>query len=442
MFKAVIAYVCGTFVQNLPWKLGALFFATAIWFVIMNFVDPVRTELIPLQLELRNEQALTAGHLEILLENRPALLAQTVTVQVRGNQRRINEISHNWRAYIDLSTSDIIYSAAMSDSLPVNIQVDGDFDDDIQLLAVRPVSVILSLDTIINRAMEVTVDLIGDEHPDFFIPRESITRNPRFVTVTGPSSAVARIDRLAVGINVDGRTVGLNTTRRPGMYDMRGEPIVARDITISDLVEVYVPVHVRGRAAIASPTFDGVPPEGYVITGRDWNPKTLDIAGLSAEAVDAAATIHLPPISEEIISRHTSSFTEYINITPHLPAGVYLIEGHRNMIAVDVVVERLMERDFIIPINNITLLGAAPNMQVFTDFVYVRLVGVERLMQPLEYIYAIADLSGLEEDEGEHIVNVQLVLNVDIMLADGQDAPYIEVLVLPVELEYYEDDDE
>ncbi|MCL2171384.1 MAG: hypothetical protein FWB71_04465 [Defluviitaleaceae bacterium] len=421
------------FLRNLPWKLGAFVLASLLWFAIMNIVDPIRTILVPLDLELRNEAALTGGALEIILENRAALVGQTISVQVRGNSRRIEELRSGWRAYIDLAAADIIFGAYRADTLFAAVQIEGNFDD-IQEMARQPALLPLSLDTMITQQFEIEVDFIGDQHIDFFIPTGSIERNPRFIMVTGPSSMVSRIDRLAVSVDITGRTTPLSTTANPIPLDIRGELVTGPGLRIDGVAGVFVPIHRRGMAHISRPTFDGMPPPGFRITNIDWSPRELDIAGADSEAVLGLMPIHLSPIPEGDVSSQTANFQHTWNITHYLPAGVYLIEGHRQLITADITVEPEAEREFTLAISDISLLGLMPNIAILTDEITVRLRAVERLIMALTGIIATADLSGL--DEGEHIVPVVLVLDEDFV--NVGELPFIEIIVLPIIEEYDE----
>jgi len=422
-----------SFLTNLPWKIAAFLMAFVLWFLVMNVEDPMRNEIMRVQLELRNEDALATGTAEgIHLENIDFLRNLTISIQVRGTSRNLDAIRDTIGAYIDLSTSDIIAAAQRGEDLRVTIQPDR-YGNAVELMSFSPRNVNLMMDTMTSVQMVVVLDEYGDISDDYFLLSESVAITPDVVTVTGPSSIVNRIDRLEVSANIDGATYtqyleGVTITA----LDSAGDPVVSQHLQFQDTADIEIPIFRRGRVRVLEPRHEAHPPPGFGIHSVHWDPQWLDVAG-EAEAIDALAPILLEPIPEGRIISATSNFSEEYDIRFVLPPDVFLIDPRINTIIVDVFIEPFVEREFTISIEDITIIGLPTGAVIITEEIAVNLAALQTVMAGVSNIAVTAIVNGEDLEVGYNEIPLVFALPARVSLLDSDEEPTITIYIETVE---------
>ena len=428
-----------SFLTNLPWKIAAFFMAFVLWFLIINVEDPVRTEPVTVTLELRNEEVLALGTAQgIHLENLDNLRAQTIRLQVRGTSRSIDAIRNNLNAYIDLSTFDIRAAAERGDTLHVNVQLEG--YGGTEIFSRTPSSVPLVMDTITTVELPVEDYREGYISEYFILLTESINITPATVLVTGPSSYVNRIERMAVTVNVEGATSTIyEEDLEIVALDAAGEPVASPHLQFENRASIELPIYRRYRVRVLEPQFHAQPPEGFGIHSVNWNPQWLEVAG-EEDVIASLGPIMLTPIPEGLIMNNTENFTEPYDIRVFLPPGVFLIDQRHHTIYVDVFVEPFVEQDFTIPIEAVTIIGLPEGAEVITEEITVRLSALQTIMAGVSVgnITATAVVSNVELEEGYNEIFIVFALPARVSLANNEEPMAITVYFEIIE----EDDDE
>ena len=398
--KKILQQFINSFLTNLPWKIAAFFMAFTFWFLIMNTQDPVRNETVTRTLELRNEDALAMGGAEgIHLENIEQLRAQTIRFLVSGTSRGISAADQNLRAYIDLSTSDIISAAQGGHVLNIPVQIAG-YTGPFNIFATTPSSVRLEMDTITTVEMDIEVETEGNVAYGFVLLRDSVSVTPATIPVRGPSSIVNRIDRLVVTAALDGED---STVYQQDLaifaFTADGAPILSQHLDLGT-ANVELPILRRGIARVLQPQYHARPPDGFGIHSINWSPQYLDVAG-SEEAIAALAPILMSPIPERMIAQFTADFIVPYDIRPYLPDGVFLVYPEWHTINVEVFVEPFIQQDFVIPRENITIIGLPPGAEVVTTEVAIRVSALQSVMGGIGTITPFVTALNLDEGRNE-----------------------------------------
>ncbi|MCL2235984.1 MAG: CdaR family protein [Defluviitaleaceae bacterium] len=392
------------FVTNLPLKIGAVLIAVAIWFLILNFNDPVRTQELSRPLQLRNETALMLGENQFFLENADLLRGLEVTVQVRGNNADVSALEASLEAYIDLSTSDIIYTAADTDRLPVRVNVTGNFGEGVDFRSHNPSSVILHLDNIIDREFPVELSVTGQVAEGYVRIEGDAHVRPDAITLRGPSNALAQIDRLELVFDVEGESnSAIVLNQRPEMVDTYGDVFQNANINPLSGVTVTIPIHRGGMAHVLPVTHEGDIGAGFGIQPIHVTPSQFEVAG-SREAIQALTPITLPPIA---LNGATQSFTMEFDIRQHLPTGVFLVNSDENTATVQVVIEPIGQRTFTVTSENVNFIGAT-NFQVMTESVSFTVSALESILEGIDTVNTSISMFG--RGEGEHTINMTISL--------------------------------
>ncbi|MCL2855881.1 MAG: CdaR family protein [Defluviitaleaceae bacterium] len=394
------------FVTNLPLKIGAVLIALAIWFLILNFQDPVRTQELFVRLYLRNENELVGSQHQFFLENAEQLRNQIITVQVRGNNADVQAFEESLVAYIDLSTDRIIQTAAEGrGEINTMVNVMGNFGDRVDFRSHSPSTVTLYLDNIITREFDVDFVVAGQVADGYVLVEERYTISPDALTLQGPSSLLAQIDRLVLEVDVEGQTGTIQrNNQRPIAVNEDGDGITSHDIRIIGGVAVTVPIYRGGVVNILPPTHEGGLGVGFGVLPIHITPSQFYVAG-SGDAIEGLTSITLPPI---VMDGATESFTREFDISRHLPAGVFLLDSTQNIATAEVVIEPIRQREFTVARENVNIIGAPSNFQILTDNVTFTISALESVLAGIGNINTSINLIG--RGEGEHTINLNVNL--------------------------------
>lgn len=394
------------FVTNLPLKIGAVLIAAAIWFLILNFQDPVRTQELVVRLTLLNEAALTSGSggNQFFLENAEQLRQQDITVQVRGNNQDVDVLSGSLMAYIDLSASHILYSAMSGDSLNVHIGVSGNFGEGVDFRSHNPSSVVLDLDTIISREFFVYFQVTGQPLEDYIVIEQDSHIRPNALTMRGPSRFLDQIDILLLEVDIEGVDSPIHrSNQQPIALDAYGEPFVSDHVFTFGGVAVNIPIFRSGIAQILPIAHEGDIGTGFGIGPIHINPAQFQVAG-SSGAIEGLMPISLPPIA---LNGATTGFEMEFDIRQYLPSGVFLVDSYQSVVTAQVIIEPIGQREFTVYTENVSFVGSS-NFQALTESVTFTVSALESILAGINNVGASANLFG--RGEGEHTVDLSLSL--------------------------------
>jgi len=390
--------------KDFPWKVAAFFMAFLVWFFILNITDPIRTTTIRVPLQLRNEQALRDGANEIHLENIHSLRGQTIAVQVRGNETAVEELQRILIAYIDLQTTDIVNMALEVGDLNVPIRFDPpEFGNTVEHISTHPANAQLTLDTIIVEHVNIEVEIRGEvDETIFFMPRDRVRVSPQSLPIRGPSALVNDVERLLVSVDASGY---FETFRVPNLTPQiilsDGSQAPRSVQPTGGSVEVEVLIHRRAMLSIAEPQYIGNPMPGFGVARMRVMPIELEVHG-PEEVILNMQPIMLSPIPLNIVETANESFVHTYLIHSYLPDEIYLINPSLRNIEVEVVIEPIVTREFIIPLEDFIIHGRPDNAEILTEEIILTISGLASDMDALGQIRPTARLQNLDLAEGYH----------------------------------------
>ena len=388
------------FTQNFAWKAVSILLAFFVWFFVLNVIDPITTATITVPLGLENEAALQDRGIHV--QNMNELLMQFVTIQVRGSQSNIEEMRRTFAAWINLAAADIINMATEVGTLPVTIQHNAEDFSGIELVQISTLHIPLQLDHIVTQYIQVEVEIVGDVHTDYFLPEERVVVTPAYLEVRGPSMLIDTIGRMVTTINVEGMTESNTFRQRPGIaYSVGGERIT--NISLIGSVDVHVDVLRHGRLTILRPDHLGNPPIGFDIYEIDWEPRYFDVGGTSSEAIEALMPVRLA-LPLNVTETATQSFSHTFNLNHYLPDGIFLVNPSLHTIEVDVTIEPIITREFTIPVEDFTILGAPAYSTIATEQITLTISAMTPVIDSITQIVPTLRLGNLNLADGRHEV--------------------------------------
>ena len=399
----VFAKLRDLFVVNLPLKIGAVLIAVFIWFIILNFNDPVRTQEIRVPLQVWGEVALTSGVNQFFLENGEDLRGMEVVVQVRGSGAGVAVLEANLQAYIDLSTADIVHAAMDTSRLPVRVNVAGNFGEGVDFRSHSPSSVTLHLDNIVDREFDIDLNITGQAADGYVRVDGRATLNPRSVFVRGPRTLLDQVGGLSINWDVDGasdHTFNLNTPVT--ILGLDGEVFENEHLRPHTGVTLNIPIYRGGTAHILPVTHEGDIAPGFGIQPIHITPAQFDVAG-TREAIASLVPITLPPIA---LNGRADSFNVNFDVRQHLPPGVFLV-GDTHTATAQIFIEPIGQRHFTVGSDSVNFVGAT-NFQVLTDSVTFTVSAMESILAEIDAVSTSISLFG--RGDGEHTINLNVHL--------------------------------
>ena len=284
------------FSKNVPWKIISLFLAMLLWIFVINTQNPI----LPKEIKAKGINIKGINELEakgFVLQNEEELRDLEVKVVVRGPRLEMEKLMSDAKSldvYIDLKpyANTLTEEDAESIEKPVSIVVSTGLEG-IKIEEIKPqtVSVIFEKEKVVVKNIQHNIK--GATNSEYMTLEPVL--NPRTVEMSGPKSAVDRVHKAVVDINVDDfsenaltYTVPIRLLDKEGneVYGVRKSP---------EHIQVTLPIGKKKKVAIKA-QFKGTLPQGYIQTNTLVTPQEVTIVG-DPTVIDQITEIKLEPIS-------------------------------------------------------------------------------------------------------------------------------------------------
>lgn len=152
------------------------------------------------------------------------------------------------------------------------------------------------------------------------------------VTVSGPSSAVDRIESVVLPVSLGQQVDDFDATFTPFAADTNGQPITEVEILPAD-VRTQVEVQTRGKSVSVIPNTTGTPADGFSIEQRRAIPDVIVVDG-PPEVLDDVLFVNTDPVD---VAGVTDSFSARVGLAD-LPEGVTVIDASGGTIEVRIAI--------------------------------------------------------------------------------------------------------
>ncbi|HEX6291164.1 MAG TPA: CdaR family protein [Herpetosiphonaceae bacterium] len=226
------------------------------------------------------------------------------TLQVTGPQLNLDELdTESFTATADLSTLE-----AGLHSVPIRVR----WPSTVRVRSHNPASLQVRLVPEATRTMTVTRDVQGQL--PFLFELEDISLATDQVVASGPQDLMARIERVSLPIDLQGRTANFTREIEPIALDENGDPVSGITLRPNRIkVNVQIESRVEVQRASVLPSFTGQPAPGYTTERIDWAPKFVEI--IASQAITVALE------TEKIdLAGRTESFTQTVSVIK--PTGI------------------------------------------------------------------------------------------------------------------------
>ena len=398
---------------NLGLKVIAFIFAVFLWFIVVNFDNPVGSSTfrdIPVQI-LNDDIITSAGEVYQVEGDRTVTVVVYATREVRQKLTSDNIVA----------TADIKQIDSTGRLVPIEVTINGFSGESVTAEAI-PRNLTIQREKSGKKVMSLTVDTEGVKLADGYILGDASVE-PDQVTITGAESVLDQVDRAVAQVDeVEGVSEDSVLPASLVLYDANGNELNQTQMS-NNLGEDGLSVSVEVMKVKGIPVvFDveGSPAEGYKYSGCVSTPESVQVCGKS-EDIDKISEIDVPA-SVIDISGASEPIEMSVDITPYLPEGVELVDENSGNVKVTVKIEQegTLSVDFMV--SSIRINNLAENLQVSYEpdaEITFRFTGDEDLLDTLDISNAVSvDLSDYDRP-GTYDIPVKVNLPEGIS-QDGQ----------------------
>jgi YbbR domain-containing protein len=293
----------------------SLLIATVLWGWVTELNDPFITVRY-------RELDVSAGPLDDSLRVVTTLPRATVTL--RGPESSVEDITRDEISVL-LDTSEVTEPGEYRLELEV-VTPEGPSSK-----SVNPDELPVTIEQEVSEVMPLEVRHAVPQDD----PREITSTVPETtqVTVSGPASAVSRVEEVILPVSLDNHQSSFEEVFTPYAVDPQEQRVSEVQI-LPEQIMTSVEIRSRGKTVSVIPVIEGVPHEGFSVQQRAALPDSIVVDGPD-EALESLLFVNTEPIS---IAGATQSISSEVGLS-NLPPGVTVIEPESGKVEVRVAIE-------------------------------------------------------------------------------------------------------
>ena len=340
--------------NNLGLKIIALFFSAFLWLIVVNVSNPIGSRpFSDIPVTIVNDDIIKSSG-----EVYQVLGEDTVSVVVYANR----EIRQKLRTEDIVATADVAQMDTTTNLIPINITIP-DYSGDYDSAVAVPRNIRIQREKSGSKVLALTAETGGTTPRDGYTLGD-ITVDPANITITGPESALDKIDRAVARVDVSGKSKDEDIKADLILYDANGNELSQTQLD-NNLGEDGIIVSVEILKEKTVPVEFGVtgtPAEGFRYTGCTSVPESIRICG-KTEAINDVDEIRVPA-SVIDISNADAPIERTVNITQYLPENVMLVDDNAGEIVVTAMVEQEGTRTIKMLVSSIRISNLADDLEV------------------------------------------------------------------------------
>ncbi len=387
----------GSRIERLPFEITrthvlrfllALALATFLWGWIAQMTDPILT---------RNYREMeinvpTLDDSMIIVTTLP-----TVVVQVEAPESEFNNLNRT-----DLSV--VLDTTAIDGPGEYRLPLIVEAPDTSARISVDPEQVQVQIDEVVSEVMPLkATNTLPEDDPRTV---SAIVPEVSQVTVSGPSSAVERVDQVVLPIALDNRNESFTDIFTPYAIDANGQRVSEVQV-LPGQISTSVQIESRGKVVSVIPVISGVPAEGYTVQQRASFPDTVVVDGPS-DALDSLLFVNTEPVD---ITGATENVSEMVGLVD-LPGGVTVVEPANGQVEVRVAVNDISTSSQTLSSLPITVVNTPDGMTATLEprTISITVDGPGGVLADMESrdVKVVVDVSGLPA--GTHSVTPEVFL--------------------------------
>lgn len=366
-------------------QIACLICSVVLWVMVMVQTNPILEKTFTnVPVAIKNLAALESSNMILMNSDKDNL---TVNVKVRGYGEQLNKINKNdFTSYIDVLGFG-------EGTRNVKVEVLG--PSGIEITDPYPTQIACVVESVISKVMDVEIQYEGSQSNEFY--RANGTSNPSSVKITGPRSIVDSAKVAIATVNVDGAKDSVVKTVPVRIYNGTDTEIFMSVPT--DNVKVTVPIYPTKYVNV-KPNIIGEPLSGYEIVDMTVKPNRVKIAARQ-DILDSIKELEIEELDI------TDSYYNVLSSREILNANGFLILDLSISPVVNVVIEKIIEKDFTYKLDEIEFTnikeGYMVNINDVDSYVTVKINAATSVIDKFEKsdLKVIVDLSGADSGKNE-----------------------------------------
>lgn len=403
----MIKKILKTLVNNLGFKILAVFFAAALWLIVYNTNDPIRPQTYTVYVTTENEQAIE----DMGLYFTPTDESRQIKFSVSAKKTDLEKLeASDFTAVADMSKIEL-----SEDGKSGKVEIDIRCSKSVSSLTYTNKTFYynVAIEDLMTKNYNISASASGEVASGYALGDVAISSGPNMVKISGPESVVSQIKNVVATIDVSGMSTNVSDNVVPVPYDELGRAVDTTRLTFS-VSTVTISANILNTKVVAlNFTTTGTPAENYYVMGVESDPKTIVIKGTSS-VLNPIAKIDIPAEVLDVTDA-TADIVTTVDVTEYLPAGTALYRNTDATVSVQVTIEAYTTREFVIPTANLSVegLGSAYTSTFPSGSVSIPISGMLSDLDKLKEsdITGSVNVSGMED--GNHSVGVSLNLDAD-----------------------------
>lgn len=381
--------------NNFGLKVLAVVISVVFWLVIVNVEDPEKTLTFTVQVNIENAEYLANQGKTYEVLNGSDVVKFTATAK-----RSIIEKMTDGDFEVTADLKDIVNMS----EVPITI-TPTKYNNQITL-SKKTMYVQLNVEDLETKTFDLEVNTTGKLSSGYTMSGLDVT--PEKVTVSGPASVIASIDKAAVAVDISSVYSDFEKEAAIAFYDAKGKKIDASRLTLNRTTAVVSAGVLQTKTVPVEYEVSGTPSSGYQIGNIAGSVTQVVLQGKSSVLQDIESIkVSGSALS---VSGKTENVETTVDLTDYLPKGVSLIDEQEERSTVTIEIEGVSQVTYQVPGDNISFsnLAAGYKATLQDGTVSVTLTGYPSVLQSLSAsdIKGTADLSGL--GAGTHVVEIKL----------------------------------
>lgn len=389
--------------KNLGLKILAVLFASALWIIVVNIDDPMKTRSYTTSVTLINTNYITEQ--DKYYESLDT--SNTVTFQVSAKRSVLEQLSSSdFSATADMEK---IERDEKSDTYRVPIVITNSKNNSLTITT-KKLYMELALEDLGRAQKTITADTKGTVADGCALGDIGVVGS-NLLKISGPYSIVSQVDAVKAIVNVEGMSSDVTDNVVPVLYDAQGNTIDTTKLTLSiSTVTVAAQILNTKDVTVEFKTPEQVA-DGYVLTDITYQPDTVRIKG-EAVALNPVNRISIPSNVLDL-SDATGDVETTIDISAYLPSGTSLVLNSDAIITVEAKIEPIVKKSFEVPVSNISIvnLGNAFHANFGVDFMTVEIAGAESAIGALKDTSIKGSVNAAGLGVGNHMLPVSVFLD-------------------------------
>lgn len=251
---------------------------------------------------------------------------QPATVEISGPRSAVQDVQRS-----DVSVS--LDASQITEAGSYGLAIDADVPGDVQSVSVEPSEVQVQVEATASRNFLLTIERPSVSND----PRNvgSVTPEVSRVTVSGPETAVNRVARVFLPIDLGENTDDFTARFAPYAADSQAQRIADIEI-LPETVSAFVEVQTRGKSVSVVPQTTGAPAEGFSVIQRTVSPATIVVDG-APDALDELLFVETVPVDTD---GATESVVQRVQVQG-LPNGVTVVDPPSGAVEMTVVIQEV-----------------------------------------------------------------------------------------------------